>query len=119
VLSYDPTAMDVATSKKVEISSSGFEHYLWGLNDNDYLYMILEVTQVADQAFFEYLFENYCYWYHHKSQILKDFLNYLIYDDATSCHIPDHPAYRGQQIINKRFSWRIGVLDRWIADGRN
>jgi hypothetical protein len=114
ILSYDPTILTIENSKRVEISPSGFEHYLWSLNDNDYLFLMLEVTAIADRSFYFYLEEFYYQW-HHRNQVTLDFINYLENEDVTYCHIPDHIAYSGQHLIFKRFKWRKELLSKWIS----
>lgn len=115
IFSYDPTVINIENSKKVELSASGFEHYFWGINDNDYLFTMLEVTPITDQDFYSYLEQNYYQW-GEKNQISLDFLNHLTAEDDLYCHIPDHVAYKGQRVINKRIDWRKTILSNWIAN---
>jgi len=114
IFSYDPTVLEISNSKKVEISASGFEHYMWGLNDNDYLYIMLEVTPITDHAFHTYLMQNYYNWYE-RNRVMFEFLRYLENEDSIYCHIPQHIAFKGQNVINKRFNWRLELLNRWMS----
>jgi len=113
ILSYDPTILEITDSRKVEISSSGFEHYLWSLNDNEYLYAMLEVTSITENELYLYFERNYYYW-KERNSVMIEFLEYLRREDSIYCHIPEHAAYKGQHTINKRLDWRIKVITNWI-----
>jgi GTPase SAR1 family protein len=106
ILSYDPTILSIENSRKVEISPSGFEHYLWALNDNDYLFIMLEVTPITDQQFFNFIDETYHQW-SVRNELMLRFLIYLETEDITYCHIPSHVAFKGQHSILKSGSGKL------------
>jgi hypothetical protein len=113
IFSYDPTILSISDSNKVEISPSGFEHYLWGLNDNDYLFAMLEVTPITDETFYNLIEDNYYYW-EEKNNLMIEFLHYLGKEDKVYCHLPEHISYKGQNVIFKRFKWRRDLMQKWI-----
>jgi GTPase SAR1 family protein len=117
ILSYDPTVLWISDSKRVELSASGFEHYFWGLNDNDYLFAMLEVTSITDQTFYDLIEREYRYW-DAKNTLMIEFLYYLGKEDKIYCHIPEHISYKGQHVIFKRFAWRRDLIKKWMSKER-
>ncbi|HMH24703.1 MAG TPA: hypothetical protein VK563_23165 [Puia sp.] len=112
--SYDPTILDINQSKKVELSPSGHEHYAWGFYDDDYLFMMIEVTPITDQDLYNYISEYYYNW-NYKNNIILHFLNFLEAEDKQFCIIPDHLSYSGQKQILNRYKWRKQRLERFIS----
>ena len=113
IYSYDPTITDINNSKRIEISPSGHEHYIWGFYDNDYLFMMIEVTPVADSELF-YFLQNSYYGWNKGSEVLLAFIEYLEVEDRFFCTIPDHPSYKGQVQILGRLNWRKERLKRFL-----
>ncbi len=105
IYSYDPTIINVDDAKKVELSPSGHEHYLWGFYDDDYLFLVLEVTPVSDTELFRFLDMSYYDW-NKKPQVIFRFLEYLEKEDKLYCSIPNHSAYGAQMQILQRINWR-------------
>lgn len=113
--SYDPSILDIAYSKSVELSPSGIAHYYWSLNDLDYIHSMLEVTPITDKHFYESL-ENTYYNFQgtNKLELLLRFFNYLEAEDAIYCAIPNHISFNGQKVIQKKFDWQRKLLERKI-----
>ena len=113
IQSYDPTILDIHVSKKVELSPSGHEHYTWGFYDDDYMFMMLEVTAIVDKDLFEYL-DQYYYDRSYKNACILRFIDFLVSEDKRYCNIPEHTSFRGQHQILQRLNWRQERLRRFI-----
>ncbi|MDH3347822.1 MAG: AAA family ATPase [Desulfobulbaceae bacterium] len=110
-LSYDPTVMDIAFVKKVQLSPSGLQHLFWGSWDESYIGSMLQVTPISDQEV------------HQKLQVIKGeniyqkwnasiiiFLEYLIKEDQIYTNDIDHAAYKGQRKLISAFNLKIKRL---------
>lgn len=114
IKSYDPTILDINYSKKVELSPSGHEHYTWGFYDDDYLFLMIEVTPITDIELYNFIDQKYYDW-DFRNEIILRFLNYLELEDKQFCIIPEYSSYYGQRQILQRFNWRKTALRRWIS----
>jgi hypothetical protein len=114
IYSYDPTILDIDKTKRIEISPSGYEHYFWCLNDNVYLLDMAEVTPITDANVYSSIERIF---YNDRNQSLLDFLDHLENEDKLFCHIPSHPAYKGQLVIANKIENRKNQLVEWINRG--
>lgn len=110
IYSFDPTIINIEDSKKVELSPSGHQHYVWALNDEDYLHLLMEVTPITDRILFQTFYEKYYDW-HFKYELMKDFVAYLISEDALYCHVPNHIAYKGQTYILTKLAHKMKTFE--------
>lgn len=112
IYSYDPTIISIYESKKVEIAPSGVQHYAWGMNEENYLYLMLEVTPICDRLLFDF-FESKYYVWNYRSDVLQKFLEYLDFEDRKYCHIPDHKAYINQKSLTLKLERRRERIKGW------
>jgi hypothetical protein len=113
--SYDPTVVNIHDSKRIEISPSGIEHYYWSLNDNDYLFVMIEVTPISDKELFRTFEERYYSW-GERDGVKHDFIDYLLDEDKTYIHVPAHEAYTGQVNIIEKLQHRQKQLKEWMKN---
>lgn len=100
ILSYDPTVTEVAQVRRVELAPSGFRHLRWATRDKRYVTHMLPVTSITDPECFEQLDElstDVDGARHRK--MLKVFVDYLIVEDSSYCHVQQHPAYKSQSML--------------------
>jgi len=110
--SYDPTNLDVSTVKKIQLSPSGLQHFLWGTWDETYIGSMLQVTPISDEEIYGNLMalmadKSRAKW--DRSVVL--FLEYLLKEDSLYSKKVDHPAYKGQKKL-------IGALYKKIRELR-
>jgi hypothetical protein len=110
--SYDPTVIDINDSKRIEISPSGGEHFFWGLNDVDYLYVMMEVTPISDRDTFYSIKEKF-YDRNERSRSMLDFLNWITSEDKIFCHVPKHEAYLGQAKVLETLESKKKKIMEW------
>ena len=106
--SYDPTKMNIADAKKLEISPAGRQHYYWGTNDTTYMGIMLNITPIYDREKFDNIMSTRVddltrQWLTR----VKIFIEYLLHEDADFTKIPDHKAYVGQNIVSKHLNRTI------------
>ncbi|WP_205513018.1 AAA family ATPase [Longitalea arenae] len=111
ISSYDPTITDINFAKRVELTPAGHEHYIWGSNDYVYMYAMLEVTPITDENLYETVIANY-YNYKQRQTMLYRFLEYLMRQDSLYCQIPNHPSYKGQELLSNLFSSNSNYLSK-------
>lgn len=111
--SYDPTVVNIHDSKRIEISPSGIEHHFWALNDNDYLFVMIEVTPVSDRDLFRGFEERYYDW-NARNGVQYEFIDYLLDEDKMYVHVPTHKAYNGQLNIIERLTNRQKQMKEWM-----
>lgn len=115
--SYDPTVVNIHESKRIEISPSGIEHYLWTLNDNDYLFVMIEVTPISNRDTIDSLKDKYYEW-SKRNEVKLEFLQFIEDEDRTYCHVPKHEAYKGQENVLQRLEHRRKQIREWMRTGR-
>lgn len=113
IISYDPTIDDISYAKKVQISPSGMTHYLWGIGEVDYIYMMMEVTPITDKVIFSQLEEKYKR-YEFKFELILKFIGYLENEDEKYCKIPKHISYTGQLVLAQRYNWLKKVAQKQL-----
>lgn len=111
--SYDPSVVNIHESKRIEISPSGVEHHFWTLNENDYLFVMIEVTPVSDRELFRSFEERYYDW-DERNGVQYDFIDYILDEDNTYIHVPSHQAYNGQVNIRERIQNRQKQIKEWM-----
>jgi energy-coupling factor transporter ATP-binding protein EcfA2 len=110
-LSYDPTIRDIAEAGKIEISPSGIQHLIWGLNDTTYMMSMLHITPLLDQDIFLSLEKlSKAKLKDSWKKLLAIFLDYLLKEDALYCNTPEHEAYDGQEKLLKKFKGTLKVF---------
>jgi GTPase SAR1 family protein len=105
VLEYDPTITEVERLSKVEISSAGMVHLIWGTTDDTYLQAMRDVTPLRDRSVFDeivfFLRNDYR---RNWSRALGAFIDYLLDEDSRYVQVPDHSLYQGQKGVSARLS---------------
>lgn len=99
-LSYDPKITTISENMKIEISPSGQQHFLWGIQDWVYMDSLLHVTPINDKKYYEklnsiYLTKPASY----RKKLLQTFIDYLIEEDEKFCMLSDHPINSSQLLI--------------------
>jgi energy-coupling factor transporter ATP-binding protein EcfA2 len=111
-LSYDPTIVDIGKVQKVELSTSGLQHLLWGTGDSVYAYSMLQVTPILSAVAFEDISA-----FSAKGesgfaiQAIPKFMRYLIEEDGFYCNVPNTSAYKNQKRLGQIVSTLNGALD--------
>lgn len=109
--SYDPTVLDIEIASQLEITPSGREHYIWALNDYDYIYSMIEVTLIVNSTLYEELFSGY-YFPAKRNILLSKFLDDIIKEDKEYITIPAHDSYKGQNLIIDTLTKHINSLKK-------
>lgn len=113
VLDYDPTVKHITDSSRLEISSSGKVHLIWGTTDQDYVTSMKEVTPIRDKDDYELLREHYRFGYSQRwRESLAAFIDYLLNEDSRWCTIPNHKTFNGQIRLGRRL---ISIRDRLFS----
>jgi GTPase SAR1 family protein len=107
IYNYDPTILDINEVKKIELSSSGKQHYYWALYDNEYMSSMMEVTPITNENTYFRLKESRG---DHWRDNLITFIEYLITEDAIYCAVPEHDAYKGQELLKRNLLKRSQLL---------
>lgn len=105
VLDYDPTVKEVSDASRLEISSAGKVHLIWGSTDREYVAAMKEVTPVREKETYEELRQHYRVGYSERwRESLATFIDYLLEEDASWCEVPDHRHFEGQKRVRRRLS---------------
>jgi cold shock CspA family protein len=111
ILSYDPTATDIAKVTRVEIAPSGRQHLHWSLRDWVYIEAMAEITPLYDHAAAEAIKLSIAEDLPHlRRQALSTFLNYVLQEDAMFCTIPKHDIYKPQETIRTTLQQQVVAL---------
>ncbi|MBN2019550.1 MAG: hypothetical protein JW749_04930 [Sedimentisphaerales bacterium] len=109
--SYDPTIQDIHKVDKIQISTSGHQHLLWGSWDDTYIGSMLKVTPIVNETVYNSI--------HSLETQDKDirwrleliiFMQYLLDEDNTFIIDIDHPAYLGQLKLKQAIKKKIRKL---------
>jgi cold shock CspA family protein len=111
ILSYDPTATNIANAIKVEIAPTGRQHLQWALRDWVYLEAMAETTPLYDHAAAEKIRGAIAGDLAHLRRIaISTFLNYLLQEDASFCIVPKHIIYKPQETIRANLEQQVVAL---------
>lgn len=110
-LSYDPTAVGIEITTRVEIAPSGRQHLAWATSDWHYIEAMMEVTPLFDQQSFHSLTQliraelPYA-----RRKAIRLFLSYLLSEDDRYVVIPAHDMYASQQGLIQVFEQELTRL---------
>ena len=110
--SYDHTVKTINRAQRLEISTSGLHHYRWGTRSFDYLLAMMEVTPIADLAYYDELHVLFKdppdrTW----REKIETFGHYLISQDEQLCKVPQHETYATQAELSSRLKRFTGWVD--------
>lgn len=112
-LDYDPTAKEVATTSRIQVSPSGRQHLLWGLGDWVYLESMATTTPILQQTVYEKISAINV---EDRADLLRDaiaaFINYLLLEDSHFVKVPKHALYKGQLDLEQSLRDQIVALNR-------
>jgi cold shock CspA family protein len=97
-LSYDPTAVGIEKTTRVEIAPSGRQHLVWATTEWHYIEAMMEVTPLFDRQAHRSISQliraelPYA-----RRKAIRTFLNYLLSEDDRYVLIPAHEMYASQQ----------------------
>ncbi len=110
---YDPTIRAIDSARKIQLSPSGLQHLHWGSWEETYLYSMLHITPIGDEATYEtirsYSDESAST---RRAKELVAFIDFLLKEDAVYVHVVDHPAYAGQKKISDALEIKKGRLEK-------
>lgn len=109
--SFDPTVKDIEEAKRIEISPSGTQHFLWATKEKAYMEAMSQITPILNRDVFSDLenadLEEFrLKWAH----MVRLFVKYLLDEDAQYCQVPDHSAYLGQRRLRQGLAVFRGEL---------
>lgn len=111
ILSSNPTLSEINHNVRVQISPAGRQHLLWALKDWIYLESMSEVNPYLDEESMNRVkaLLSYNSAYYRKSAI-KEFITYLLREDANYCLIPKAAQYESQVKITNQLTMQQAAL---------
>jgi cold shock CspA family protein len=110
-LSYDPTAVGIDKTSRVEIAPSGRQHLDWALKDWVYIEAMMEATPLVDRELHKEITEmTKAELPHARRRAIRSFLNYLLAEDRRYSLVPVHEMYAGQRGIVDTIGREITTL---------
>lgn len=109
---YDPTVTDVTNANRIEITSAGEQHLHWARTDFEYLSTMADVTPLREREVFESMRSAISYQGGGWREKTREFVDYLLDEDALYSVIPEHAAYEGQRRLRDQLRRASSELTR-------